>query len=191
STAYMVMDFEAGRNLEAWLARLGRLPTQEELDRIALPLLDALEIMHAEEFLHRDVAPDNIIVRENGAPVLLDFGAARGLAAEKTRTMTGIVKAGYSPFEQYASDTRLQGAWTDLYALGATLYRALAGRPPEEATLRMADDRMAPATTAGKGAYRASFLTAVDARLRVRHRARPPSAAQLPALLRAGARARP
>jgi TPR repeat protein len=183
STAYMVMDFESGRNLEAWLAELRRLPTQEELDHIALSLLDALEIMHAEEFLHRDVAPDNIIVRENGSPVLLDFGAARGRTADESRTLTGIVKAGYSPFEQYASDTRLQGAWTDLYALGATLYRSLAGRPPDEATLRMADDRMAPATTAGKGAYRASFLTAVDACLRVRHRDRPQSVAELRAML--------
>jgi TPR repeat protein len=183
STAYMVMDFERGRNFEAWLTGLGRLPTQEELDRIALPLLDALEIMHAENFLHRDIAPDNIVVRENGTPVLLDFGAARGLAAEKSRTLTGIVKAGYSPFEQYATDARLQGAWTDLYALGATLYRAVAGHSPEEATLRMADDRMATAIAAGRGMYREGFLAAIDACLKVRHRERPQSVAELREML--------
>src|SRR5262249_40443282 len=77
STAYMVMDFEKGESLEGWLKGLGRPPTQGELDRIAGPLLDALEIMHGENFLHRDIAPDNIIVRGDGTPVLLDFGAAR------------------------------------------------------------------------------------------------------------------
>ena len=97
STAYMVMDFEAGENFETWLKGLGRLPTQEELDRIVAPLLDALATMHAEQFLHRDIAPDNIIIRADGSPVLLDFGAARRAVAERSRALTGIVKAGYSP----------------------------------------------------------------------------------------------
>jgi serine/threonine protein kinase len=114
STAYMVMTFEEGKDFEAWLRALGRAPTQAELDRIAGPLLDALEMMHAQKFLHRDIAPDNIIVRADGTPVLLDFGAARRAVAEKSRTLTGIVKTGYSPFEQYATDGRLQGPWTDL-----------------------------------------------------------------------------
>ena len=96
STAYMVMDFEKGEPLEEWLKELGRPPTQAELDRIAGPLLDALEMMHAAEFLHRDIAPDNIIVRTDGTRVLLDFGAARRPVAEMSRSLTGIVKAGYS-----------------------------------------------------------------------------------------------
>jgi serine/threonine protein kinase len=108
-------------------------------------MLDALEMMHSENFLHRDIAPDNVIVRADGTPVLLDFGAARRAVAEMSRTLTGIVKAGYSPQEQYAADSRLQGPWSDLYALGATLYRAVVGRPPEEATLRVTDDRTRPA----------------------------------------------
>jgi serine/threonine protein kinase len=82
STAYMVMDFERGENFDTWLNRLGRAPTQDELDRIAAPLLGALEMMHDEKFLHRDIAPDNIIVRADGTPVLLDFGAARRAIAE-------------------------------------------------------------------------------------------------------------
>ena len=123
STAYMVMDFEKGQPFEVWLKGLGRPSTQDELDRIASPLLDALEMMHAENFLHRDIAPDNIIVRGDGRPVLLDFGAARRAVAEMSRSLTGIVKAGYSPQEQYATDSRLQGPWSDLYAFGATLYR--------------------------------------------------------------------
>ena len=180
STAYMVMRFEQGHSFEAWLSSLGRLPTQEELDSIVAPLLDALQMMHAENFLHRDIAPDNIIVRTDGSPVLLDFGAARRAVAEMSRTMTGIVKAGYSPHEQYSSDSRLQGPWSDLYALGGTLYRAVTGHPPEEATLRVDEDHMPPAAqVARKSGYRPGFLSAIDACLKVRHSERPRSVAQL------------
>jgi len=184
STAYMVMRFEQGHSFEAWLNGLGRLPTQEELDSIVAPLLDALQMMHAENFLHRDIAPDNITVRGDGSPVLLDFGAARRAVAEMSRTMTGIVKAGYSPHEQYSSDSRLQGPWSDLYALGGTLYRAVTGNAPEEATLRVDEDHMPPASqVARKSGYRPGFLSAIDACLRVRHSERPRSVAQLRPLM--------
>jgi len=183
STAYMVMGFERGQSFEAWLKGLGRLPTQEELDTIVAPLLDALEIMHAEKFLHRDIAPDNIIVRADGTPVLLDFGAARRAVAEMSRSLTGIIKPGYSPHEQYANDGRLQGPWSDLYALGGTLYRAVTGHAPEEATLRVDDDHMAPAMAAVAGTYRPGFLAAIDACLKVRHADRPRSVAQLRPML--------
>jgi serine/threonine protein kinase len=179
STAYMVMRFEEGQSFEFWLASLGRPPTQEELDRIATPLLEALQIMHAAKFLHRDIAPDNIIVRADGTPVLLDFGAARRAIGEMSRSLTGIVKAGYSPHEQYSSDGRLQGPWSDIYALGGTLYRAVTGRAPEEATLRVDADQMSPATQAAQGAYRLEFLSAIDSCLKVRHSERPQSVAQL------------
>ena len=99
ATAYMVMRFEQGRSLATWLTSLGRSPTQEELDAIVAPLLDALETLHAQNFLHRDIAPDNIIVRADGTPVLLDFGAARRAVAKATRALTGVIKAGYSPHE--------------------------------------------------------------------------------------------
>jgi serine/threonine protein kinase len=193
STAYMVMRFERGQSFEAWLTGLGRPPTQEELDAIVAPLLAALELMHAADFLHRDIAPDNIIVRADGSPVLLDFGAARRAVAEMSRTMTGIVKAGYSPHEQYSSDSRLQGPWSDLYALGGTLYRAVSGHPPEEATLRVDEDHMPPAVQAAwKGRYRQSFLAGIDACLKVRHSERPRSVAQLrPMLLGKGSVSKP
>ena len=183
ATAYMVMVFEAGQSMEQWLTGLGRAPTQEELDRIVWPLLDALEMMHAQNFLHRDIAPDNIIVRPDGSPVLLDFGASRRAVAEVSHALTGIIKHGYSPHEQYTSDGRLQGPWSDLYALGATLYRAVTGKPPEEATLRSGDDRLLPAAKAAAGAYSPSFLRAIDACLRVRRRERPQSVAELRSLL--------
>jgi serine/threonine protein kinase len=183
STAYMVMIFEQGQSFDAWLKRLGRPPTQEELDRIAGPTLDALEMMHAESFLHRDIAPDNIIVRADGTPVLLDFGAARRAVAEESRSLTGIVKSGYSPQEQYATEGRLQGPWTDIYAFGATLYRAVTGKVPEESTLRIMDDRLAPAEAVAKGAFRPSFLSSIDACLKVWPADRPQTVGQLRPLL--------
>jgi TPR repeat protein/serine/threonine protein kinase len=183
STAYMVMRFERGQNFEAWLRGLGRPPTQAELDAIVTPLLDALQMMHAADFLHRDIAPDNVVVRTDGTPVLLDFGSSRRAVAEMSRTLTGIVKAGFSPHEQYTSNNRLQGPWSDLYALGGTLYRAVTGAPPIEAILRLDDDRMVPATLAAKGNYRSSFLAAVDACLKVRQAERPRSVAQLRPML--------
>jgi Protein kinase domain len=183
STAYMVMRFEQGQSFEDWLAGLGRSPTQEELDRIVAPILDALQMLHSENFLHRDIAPDNIVVRADGTPVLLDFGAARRAVAEMSRTLTGIVKAGYSPHEQYSVDGRLQGPWSDIYALGGTLYRAVTGKTPEEAALRVDEDHMPAAAQAARGQFRPEFLTAIDACLKVRHSERPRSVAQLRPLL--------
>jgi Protein kinase domain len=183
ATAYMVMRFEEGDSFEAWLRSLGRPPSQKELDCIIAPLLEALQMMHAKDFLHRDIAPDNILVRRNGSPVLLDFGAARRAVAEMSRSLTGIVKAGYSPHEQYSSDSRQQGPWSDIYALGATLYRAVAGLPPEEVTLRVDQDRMTPAAAAARSPYRPEFLAGIDACLKVRASERPQSVSQLRTLL--------
>ena len=176
-TAYMVMKYETGPSLKAWLADLVRLPTQSELDRLVPPLLDALEMMHNADFLHRDIAPDNIIVRADGSPVLLDFGASRRVMGEMTGTLTGVVKKGYSPQEQYATDSRSQGPWTDIYALGATLYRCISGETPNEATERMLDDATLPAVEAGAGRYRPEFLAAIDAAIVLRPRERPASIA--------------
>src|SRR5205085_9306417 len=132
------------------------------VDSVVPPLREALQMMHAKNFLHREIAPENIIVRADGSPVLLDFGAARRAVAEMSRSLTGIVKAGYSPHEQYSSDGRLQGPWSDIYALGGTLYRAVTGKPPEEATLRFDEDHMASAAQSSKGKYRRDFLQAID-----------------------------
>lgn len=174
-TAYMVMKYEVGPSLKQWLAELGRAPTQFELDRIAAPVLDALETLHDTAYLHRDIAPDNIIIRADGTPVILDFGASRRVVTEMTGTVTGIVKQGYSPQEQYATDGRQQGPWTDIYAFGATLYRAIAGDAPNEATERMLDDLMRPAVEFANGDYRMEFLEGLDWSLRLRPRERPQS----------------
>src|SRR5262245_41848867 len=162
NTGYMVLHFEEGQSLKAWLKSLGRAPRQKELDVIPAPLLDALEMIHKADFLHRDIAPDNIIIRKSGDPVLIDFGSARGEIASHTKTVSALVKPGYSPYEQYAETSRRQGPWTDIYALGATLYHAITGKRPPDAPSRMVKDELIPAREAALSAYRDGFLKAID-----------------------------
>src|SRR5688572_30052379 len=173
NTGYMVLKFEEGGSFKAWLRGLKRPPSQADLDRMIAPLLDALEIIHDADFLHRDIAPDNIMVRKDGSPVLIDFGSARGALASQARTVSALVKPGYSPYEQYATSGANQGPWTDIYALGATLYHAITGKRPPDAPSRVVNDEYVPAREAAPGSYRATFLDAIDKALRIEVGQRP------------------
>ena len=176
-TAYMVLTFEEGQSLKNWLRSLGRTPRQRELDDVLAPLLDALETVHAADYLHRDIAPDNIIVRNDGTPVLIDFGSARGEIAARSRTVSALVKPGYSPYEQYAESGTRQGPWTDIYALGATLYHAISGKRPADAPSRVVKDELQPTANVALSSYRARFLAAVDRALLLDPGSRPQSIA--------------
>lgn len=177
NTGYMVLHFEEGKSLKSWLKDLHRAPRQREIDGIIAPLLDALELIHAADFLHRDIAPDNIIIRSSGDPVLIDFGSARGEMAANPKTVSALVKPGYSPYEQYAETSKQQGPWTDIYALAATLYHAICGRRPPDAPSRMLKDEFVPAREAAIGAYRQRFLAAIDKALSLQPDDRPQSVA--------------
>lgn len=177
NTGYMVLHFEEGQSLKSWLKGLGRAPRQKELDTIIAPLLDALELIHKADFLHRDIAPDNIIIRKDGAPVLIDFGSARGEIAAHSKTISALVKPGYSPYEQYAETSRQQGPWTDIYALGATLYHAVTGKRPTDSPSRMVQDELVSAREGALSAYRPSFLKAIDHALALTVEQRPQSVA--------------
>ncbi len=138
-TAYIVMEFLDGIALDKFLRQEG----QEKLDvdtaiDITLNICNALKAIHKENIVHRDVSPDNIYLCMNGAIKLFDFGASR-FSKEDTQLMTIIVKPGYAPTEQYES-TSPQGAWTDVYALGATLYHMVTGIKPIESTNRKTKD---------------------------------------------------
>ena len=189
NTAYMVLEFEEGQSFKNWLRSLGRRPTQQELDDILYPLLAALEVVHSKGMFHRDIAPDNVIIRPTGRPVLIDFGAARHFVREHSHTLGAIVKHGYSPPEQYTLDTKLQGAWSDIYSLSATIYSAILGAPPEEASRRQLNDTVLPIEEhlepAVRQLYRPSFLAALNHGLALRPRDRPQEVAAFRALLEA------
>jgi serine/threonine protein kinase/TPR repeat protein len=181
NTAYMVMRFEEGSNLAAMLEKRGTLP-EAELMRIVQPILDGLELVHNAGFIHRDIKPDNIHIRADGSPVLLDFGSARQPVSHAP-SMTILVAPGYAPFEQYYSSGENQGPWTDLYALGATCYRAISGAAPLDAIARSkgvlgsAREMLVPASVVGAGRYSERLLKAVDHALEFEERKRPQSIA--------------
>ncbi|MDR1422294.1 MAG: protein kinase, partial [Coriobacteriales bacterium] len=142
-TAYIVMEYLDGKTLKELLKERGRLSYDEALG-IMTPILDALSAVHSAGIIHRDVAPDNILIRKDGSVVLIDFGAARTFAAGVDRSMTVVLKPGYAPAEQYITKGR-QGPWTDVYATAATFYRMLTGQAPQDSMQRaLSDELIAP-----------------------------------------------
>lgn len=171
-TAYIVMAFQEGSSLNELLERKKRLEEQELRD-IVLPLIDGLKVIHREGVLHRDIKTENIFIRSDGTPILIDFGAARQALGDKGRSLTAIVSRGYAPFEQYTRRGK-QGPWSDIYALAAVMYESVAGEPPPEAVDRVVeDDPMVPAVEAGKGRYSEAFLAGIDKALAPMARDRP------------------
>ena len=156
-SAYMVMEFVEGAPLGEWI-KSNRPLGEAQVAAIVAPLLDGLEVVHKAGFLHRDIKPNNIYIRDDGSPVLLDFGSARQRAAD----LTAIVTPGYAPFEQYHTQGN-QGPWSDLYALAGVLYWMVSGTQPTEAAARVREDKMPSALTVGDhGRYRPAFLKAID-----------------------------
>ena len=174
-TGYMVMDYEDGESLNQLLKR-APFPAEPDLRLILLPLLDGLAAVHAEKFLHRDIKPSNIFLRANGSPVLLDFGAARPTGGA-TRALTAIVTPGYAPPEQYGTDGK-QGPWSDIYAMGGVLFRAVTNTNPPEAVSRMQNDTAGAALTAAAGRYSAPLLHAIEWALKLQAELRPQSIAE-------------
>jgi serine/threonine protein kinase len=134
-TGYMVMEYLDGETLEDHISRVGRLDTAVALE-LVLPVADALRACHAVGLIHRDISPDNIFITSDSRVKLLDFGAARYAIGARSTNLSVILKEGYAPFEQYQRNGQ-QGAWTDVYALTATLYRLLTGQLPPSAADRI------------------------------------------------------
>jgi serine/threonine protein kinase len=172
-TAYMVLDFINGPNLKEWLARLGRRPSQEEIDFMVSRIVGALDLVHTREMLHRDISPRNVMLTKDGIPILIDFGAARQIVSERSQTFAALLTPGYAPFEQYVAAGHGQGPWTDIYALSATIYEAITGKTPPEAPDRALSDTCVPAVELGSGIYRRRFLEALDWGLRTMPKDRP------------------
>lgn len=179
-TAYIVMDYEPGESLESYLKRAGTLD-EESLLHILLPVLDGLRSIHAENFYHRDIKPANIYLRKNGKPCLLDFGGARQALGERSRTVTSVVSLGYSPSEQYSAKAKLMPA-SDLYALGATLYRCITGKIPVESTERVnaehedRPDPHVPLSQSQPPGYSQTLIQTIDWMMQLKAKDRPESA---------------
>ena len=141
NTAYIVMEYLDGISLKDYLKTVGgKLPTATSLE-IIRPVMEALKSIHAEGVVHRDISPDNIFILKTGQVKVLDFGAARLSIGDEEKTLSVVLKPGYAPPEQYRSKSK-QGPFTDIYALGATLYRMLTGAVPEESVDRLVDDQL-------------------------------------------------
>jgi len=179
-TGYMVMPYLRGPTLGQVRRSMGRPPTEEWLRSILEPLMGALAALHAERVYHRDISPDNVLLTDSGRPVLLDFGSARSIAFEQSRSPTAILKPRFAPIEQYAEATNLrQGPWTDIYSLGALVAYLLDGSAPPQSTARAIEDEMKPLQERRIAGVSSTFLSAIDWALAVRPQERPQSIAEL------------
>jgi len=174
-TAYLIMDYCEGESLDQRLTRDTTLPP-DCVEALLPPLLDALLTLHSAGVTHRDIKPGNIYLRADGSPLLLDFGAARQALAQHSRSLTVMATPGYAALEQYSAKGK-QGPWTDIYGLGATLYRCVTGSRPPDATDRLVDDELELAVSAAPD-YPRSLLEQIDAALRLKPSERPQSIAE-------------
>lgn len=177
NTAYFVMPYFKGNSLSQLLSYSApnERVTEQKIKAMIIPLLEGLKILHSQNIFHRDIKPSNIyICDEDDKPILIDFGAARFSLGSHSRSIAAIVTRGYSPHEQYHLHGR-QGAWTDIYSMGAVMYRLISGKTPIESPERIFDDSLIPATELGKGMYSPSLLLAIDRALTIKESNRPQS----------------
>lgn len=139
NTAYIVMEYLEGITLKQYLGKYGVIQFRNLIEMM-LPLLEALIEIHSQGLIHRDISPDNIMVQHNSKLKLMDFGAARDYTESGNKSLTVILKPGYAPPEQYQTHG-VQGPWTDIYALCATIYKCLTGITPPDAIARVMDDK--------------------------------------------------
>ena len=184
ATAYMVMPYLQGITLRDARRAMAHAPDEAWIRSVLEPMLDALEQLHREGVFHRDIAPDNILLPPEGAPILLDFGAARRVISDRTQSLTAILKPSYAPIEQYADMTAMrQGPWTDVYALGAVMHYLLFGAPPAPATARAVQNDAEQIEHRVVPGVSAHFMSVVAWMLGVRPLERPQNVASVRAAL--------
>lgn len=177
-TAYMVMDYEEGKNLGGYIRKRGGGLSTSFMMTVFPPLLDALALIHDQNHLHLDIKPSNIHLRTGGNPLLLDFGAAHEVLEQSQARSGRVVTPGYSPVEQYYS-TGIVGPWSDVYALGASMRTCLDGKSPPTAIERHANDTLKPAVEIYRQRYPLAILQAIDWAMAIDAPDRPQDARQL------------
>ncbi len=181
NTAYMVIDYEEGESLGASLRRRGGFLDEHSLLAIFLPLLNGLQAVHEAGILHLDIEPENIYLRANGQPMLIDFGSARQIMSGSDSHRQVALTPGDCAPEQYPGHGQV-GPWSDVYAVGATLYRCITGKTPvdaferKQALAQKRRDPLVPATAFERPRYAAYLRRSIECAMQLDPRQRPPSA---------------
>ena len=173
-TVYMVMRYERGRTLLEHVQARGGTLKESWIRRTFAPLLNGLREVHSHKLVHLDIKPGNIYVRNDGTPLLIDFGAARQTLTQDGTRLPPMYTPGFASPEHHRDRQKL-GPWSDIYSVGATLYACFALAPPPPAAERQEKDRLVPARKAWAGKYSAELLDTIDWCLRLDHLERPQS----------------
>jgi serine/threonine protein kinase len=173
-TVYLVMRYERGRTLQQHIVNRRGSLDEAWIRRTFAELLNGLREVHSNKLLHLDIKPGNIYVRNDGTPLLIDFGAARQTLSEGVKKLPPTFTPGFASPEQHAKRDDL-GPWSDVYSVGASMYACFAGAPPQAANQRLEKDSLVPARRAWGGKYSAELLDTVDWCLRLDHMERPQS----------------
>jgi serine/threonine protein kinase len=172
NTVYMALYYHQGVELQSYIKKHNGKLSEKLLLTVFPALIEALKMVHERGYLHLDIKPGNIHIRHGGNPLLLDFGAIHQRQLSRQDQVGHVTSQGFSPIEQYQRNGYV-GPWTDIYALGATLYACMDGNPPIPANKRHEDDTIRPATRAFRKYYSKSLLEAVDWALEVDPECRP------------------
>jgi serine/threonine protein kinase len=173
-TVYMVMRYERGRTLQEHIQRHRGAIGEDFIRRVFALLLNGLREVHTNKLLHLDIKPANIYIRNDGSPVLIDFGAARQMLSEQMSHLSLMYTPGFAAPEQYR-ERELLGSWSDIYGVGATMYACLGAAAPSPADQRMDKDKHVPARRLWSGKYSEQLLQTIDWCLRLDHLRRPQS----------------
>jgi len=183
STVYLVMAYEYGKILGDYLKEKNGPMSEAFLRKVFPALLEAVKCIHNQGFLHLDIKPHNILIRQGGVPLLLDFGAVQPYHPDIPPKACKVSSAGFSPIEQYQDGSGL-GPWSDIYAVGATMRMCLDCKPPPIAKSRVGKDPLTPAIKSFRNKYSLFILAAVDIAMEVNPQDRPQSAQQMIDLLK-------
>jgi serine/threonine protein kinase len=177
-TGYLVMEYERGGTLRSLMrSRKGGFG-EEEVRAVLLPLCAGLSALHAENLLHRDIKPDNILIRESGDPVLIDFGATVDLEYMEGDDWIIVATPGYAPPEQFSREAP-HGPWIDIYAIGATIYEMISGVRLAPFPERLRGQEVGSAAAVARGNYSTALLSLVDRCIDLDYRVRPASLSEL------------
>jgi serine/threonine protein kinase len=173
-TVYMVMQYERGKTLQEHIQANKRNVKEGFIRRVFAELLNGLREVHTHKILHLDIKPSNIYIRLDGAPVLIDFGAARQTLTSEKPKLSPMYTPGFAAPEQYKNRERL-GPWTDVYSVGASIFACLAGFAPQAADARLQDDKLVSAKKLWGGKYSDQLLEIIDWCLQLDYMERPQS----------------